>query len=90
MTLSEFYNIAYSTNASRPVTMYVFEDAESRDSYRGNPREGEILLVLQSNYQASVFLKEQYANAIVRNFYAIGRNRIDVVIGFREKDSYDD
>ena len=90
MTLSEPYEMAYSTDASRPVTMYVFEDDESRDKYRNNPREGGILLVLQSHYKASVFLKEQYASAIVRNFYAIDRDQVDVVIGFREEENGND
>lgn len=86
MTLSEFYEMAYSTNACRPVTAYVFGDDEARDDYRNNPREGEILFTLKSHYKASAYLKEKYANAKVRNFYTVGKDKIDVVIGLEENE----
>lgn len=85
MTLSEFYGMAYSTNGHRTVTAFVFEDDETRDDYRNNPSEGLILLVLQSNYQAKMYLKEKYANARVINFYSIGKDKIDVVIDLEEQ-----
>ena len=85
MTLSEFYNMTSSTSAE-PVTAYVFDDDETRDEYRSDAHNGEILFVLKSDYTASTFLNEKYANAKVKNFYAIGANRIDVVIGLEEND----
>lgn len=84
MTLSEFYEMAYSTSAGNPVTVYVFDDDETRDDYRSDAHNGEILFTLKSHYKASSFLNEKYANAKVQNFYAIGKNRIDVVIDLEE------
>lgn len=86
MTLNEFYEMAYSTNAGNPVTMCVFDDDETRDDYRSDARKGEILLTLKSHYKASSFLNAKYANAKVQNFYAIGANQIDVVIDLEEND----
>lgn len=85
MTLSEFYNMAFSTSIE-PVTAYVFDDAETRDEYRSDAHNGEILFVLKSHYEAVTFLNEKYANVKVQNFYAIGKNRIDVVIDLEAND----
>lgn len=79
MTLSEFYNMVFSTS-TEPVTAHVFDDDETRDEYRSDAHNGEILFVLKSHYEAKVFLNEKYANAKVQNFYATGKNQIDVVI----------
>ena len=49
MTLSEFYNMAFSTS-TEPVTAYVFDDDETRDEYRSDAHNGEILFVLKSHY----------------------------------------
>lgn len=80
MTLSEFYEMAYSTNASDTVAVYVFDSDETRDNYRRDPNYGGFMFTLQSEYKPAVFLTKKYANAKVQNFYAIGENRIDVVI----------
>lgn len=85
MTLSEFYNMAFSTS-TEPVTAYVFDDDETRDEYRSDAHNGGILFVLKSHYEAVTFLNEKYANVKVQNFYAIGKNRIDVVIDLEEND----
>lgn len=84
MTLSEFYNMAFSTSAGEPVTAYVFDSDETRDDYRSDARNGEILFVLKSHYKARAFLNEKYANAKVQNFYAVGENLIDVVVDLEE------
>ncbi len=80
MTLSDFYNMAFSTSAGDPVTVYVFENNETRDDYRSDARNGEILFVLKSHYKARAFLNEKYANAKAQNFYAVGEDLIDVVV----------
>lgn len=79
MTLSEFYNMAFSTS-TEPVTAYVFDDDGTRDEYRSDARNGEILFVLKSHYEAKSFLNEKYANVKVQSFYAIGENLFDVVV----------
>lgn len=86
MTLSEFYEMVYSTSAGTPAMVYVFDSDETRDNYRNDTRDGEILFVLKSHYKASSFLNAKYANAKVQNFYAIGANQIDVVIDLEEND----
>lgn len=74
MTLSEFYNMAFSAS-TEPVTAYVFDDDGTRDEYRSDARNGEILFVLKSHYEAKTFLNEKvedlkkarwYLNRLIR------------------------
>lgn len=77
MTLTEFVNMLFSTD--NDAIIRVFECDEDVDQYIAGDRGG-LLFSFQSPMRAHVFLREEYANAKVKNFYAAARNEVYVII----------
>ena len=87
MTLQEFTENAFRNPASKePVKIYVFDDENSADNwiedkYNGTKNDDfEIAMVIQSDYRAKVFLKDEWLNAEIQQFYVVEANTIAVVV----------
>lgn len=77
MTLNDFSNMLFSTDTEAMIR--VFERDEDVDQYFAGDRGG-LLFSFQSPMQPHVFLRDEYANAKVENFYAAVRDEIYVII----------
>lgn len=77
MTLTEFVNMLFSVN--NDAIIRVFECDGDVDQYIAGDRGG-LLFSFQSSMQAHVFLREEYANAKVQNFYAAARDEVYIVV----------
>ena len=63
-------------------TIYVFNTEDDINSFVKDrtARDYELLFTIHSDFKSAVYLKPIYAEAIVKEFYAIGKDQIAVWI----------
>lgn len=79
MSLNDFSEMMFYTGYNGS-TIFVFDDEETLDCFACGKKNADVSFTLHSDMRPSSYIKEKYWKAPVYRFYAIGKNKIAVVI----------
>lgn len=87
MKLEEFYSKFYTVpNGKDHTKVYVFDSTDSADSwirrkyYGAGINDHELIMILESDYEISFFVKSEWCEAEIVRFFAVEQDVIVVVV----------